>query len=47
MSKKTKVELLPSKKDHYNFYLNGKLIDEFTKSELCHMVQQIDNKIMW
>jgi hypothetical protein len=46
MSDKIAIQLDKSKKDHYNLTLNGKLIDEFSTSELCHIVQQIDNIIM-
>ena len=42
---KTKVDLDKSKKDHYNFSINGVLLGEYETSELRHIIEQIDNKI--
>lgn len=42
---KTKVDLDQSKKDHFLFAIGGIELGEFERSELRHVMQQIDNKL--
>lgn len=41
----TKVQLDKSKKDHFNLAINGIELGEFERSQLRHLIQQIDNKL--
>jgi hypothetical protein len=43
--KKTKVDLDTSKNDHFILAINGIELGEYERSELRHIMQQIDNKI--
>lgn len=44
----SKVTLTQHKtnKENYDLSIGRKTVGTFTESELCHIVQQIDNKIM-
>lgn len=42
---KSIVQLDKSKKDHFNLSIGGCELGEFERSELRHVIQQIDNKI--
>ena len=41
----SKLTIMETKKDHYVISLKGNFIGEFERSELRHIIEQIDNAI--
>ena len=39
------LTIMETKKDHYVLSLKGVFLGEFERSELRHIIEQIDNKI--
>lgn len=39
------ITIMPTSKDHFVISLKGKFLGEFEKSELRHIIEQIDNAI--